>query len=828
MKKIIGLILCLSIWYVGLSQVKSSVISEMIFNNENIFTSQKSLTAINILAWSNDFSVSADWVISNVPANGEDWIITTNAPAGTYSNSIGAINSTSAANGFALYDSDYIGSSGGTQDASIATSSAIDLTLYSNLEISFQQLYRRYQNEHCYVGISTNGSSWSNIEVNSSVSSGTTVSNTVTVDISAIADNEATVWVRFQYVGSWDYAWMVDDVEINGAVANQPEIILVNPDEAEQDETLSVSISGQYTHFTQGSETVWFEQASQTIMSGSNIVVQSSTQLSIDLAVPANAPIGMYDVKVQNPSDGIISKYNGFEVLSSSSSPGWSYTNTGSNHSILIPQFATITIDGTPVVTGDYIGVFYNDGGTFECGGYMIYDGSTNFLAAWGDDSGTPDKDGFDTGEEFVFKIWDSSSELEYNAVAVYETASFPNTGFYSPNGQSGISSLIATSQSTQTLSLAQGWGMFSTYIEPVDPSVVTVFSPVYSELIIIKNGNGQVYWPPFVDMIGNLIIGEGYQVNMSTAQTLDVTGTAVAPELTPISIQLGWSIFGYLRQTPADIVTMLSNVVSDIIIVKNASGSVYWPYWGVNGIGNLTPGQGYQINTSSTLSLVFPANSQNQKSILYFSQYTPIYYNTINPTGCNMSLAIPESSWNKIPAIGDEIGIFTSEGVLVGSTAFNGGNIALPVWGDDIYTFYTKEGMLPNEEFEIRLYQHATNRETTFTVESWIEGDGIYKTDGLSVAGKLLGNTKTALMQNIPNPCGVSTEIQFYLADDCSIKLQIFNSLGEFIEEIASGNFQEGKHSTTLNTFSYSAGNYFYTLNVGTEKLTKHFKVIK
>lgn len=827
MKKIYSFLLFLFILNVGVAQTKSAVSSGYIYNNEIVFSNQKSAKAVNNLYWSNDFSVVADWIISNSLGNGQNWVITTNSPAGTYSFPMGIIPSTTAANGFALYDSDYMGSSGGSQDASIYTSSSIDLSMGSNLELSFQQLYRRYQSEHCYVGVSTNGTTWTDIEVNASVPYLSTVSNTVIVDISALADNEPAVWIRFHYVGSWEYAWMVDDVEINGTSANAPEIILVNPDNAEQGESLSVAISGQYTHFTQGSETVWFEQASQTIMTGTNVTVQSPSQLSINLSVPFNAPTGMYDVKIENPTDGIVSKWGGFEVLPPTLSPGWVYTNTGVNHSILIPNFAAITISGAPIEVGDYIGVFYDDNGTFECGGFMVYTGLTSFLAAWGDDAGTSDKDGFANGEEFTFMVWDASDGLDYSATATYEITGFSNTAFYVTNGLSGISSLVAYSQQTQTLTLNQGWGIFSTYVIPSDPDIESVFLPVFNSITIIKNGAGLVYWPPFVDMINDMVIGEGYQVNMANATTLDITGIAVTPELTPVSVPLGWSIIGYLRQSPASIITMLSPVIANIIIVKDSQGAVYWPYWGVNGIGNMIPGKGYQINTNSPITITYPANSPSQKSIGFHSEYAPVEYEKVTPTGNNMTLAIPGSAWPSLPAIGDEVGIFTTDGKLVGSAVYGGGNMAIAIWGDDRYTFYQKEGMLPNEEFEIRLFDHASTQEICYQVSSWFEGNQYYKNDGLAVAGQLAQTMRTELFQNTPNPCQSGTEISFFLSGETYISLQVFNALGEFIEEIVSGHFDAGEHKSHLNTSHYPSGNYFYTLKADNNKFSKNFKVI-
>src|ERR1043165_6380325 len=56
------------------------------------------------IIWSDDFSNASNWVISNDVGSTDDWVIGTNGPSGAYM--IPAITSTTAANGFALYDSD--------------------------------------------------------------------------------------------------------------------------------------------------------------------------------------------------------------------------------------------------------------------------------------------------------------------------------------------------------------------------------------------------------------------------------------------------------------------------------------------------------------------------------------------------------------------------------------------------------------------------------------------------------------------------------------------------------------------------------------------------
>lgn len=83
----------------------------------------------------------------------------------------------------------------------------------------------------------------------------------------------------------------------------------------------------------------------------------------------------------------------------------WNYTNTGQNHSVMIPA-GSLFINGMAAVDTFLIGVFYNDGGQLECGGMLSYENSSTAFPVWGDDSYTTDKDGFSMGEPFSWFIY--------------------------------------------------------------------------------------------------------------------------------------------------------------------------------------------------------------------------------------------------------------------------------------------------------------------------------------------------------------------------------------------------------------------------------------
>ncbi len=287
-------------------------------------------------------------------------------------------------------------------------------------------------------------------------------------------------------------------------------------------------------------------------------------------------------------------------------SPGWYFSNTGTNHSILIQQSIPITINGVQIENGDYIGVFYDSLGTIACGGYLQWANTTSALTAWGSQPGL--NDGFAANESFTWMIWDASDSVSYEALADYNTVFFSDVGNFLPNGLSGLDALTASSIQTQTLNFPQGWSMFSTYIDPINPNIETVFQPIINDLVIVKTGLGAVYWPPFYNGIGNMIIGEGYQINVLLTTTLDIAGLAVVPENTSVALPAGWSMVGYLRQSTADLELMWTGILSEIIIAKTGDGFVYWPPF-VNQIGVLEPGKGYQLKLTNAAVLVYPAN---------------------------------------------------------------------------------------------------------------------------------------------------------------------------------------------------------------------------
>jgi hypothetical protein len=188
---------------------------------------------------------------------------------------------------------------------------------------------------------------------------------------------------------------------------------------------------------------------------------------------------------------------------------------------------------------------------------------------------------------------------------------SMPNQENYSTNGISAITDGSAIPPvSSQQIDLVSGWSIFSTYLGLDNMDVADALYPIYENLVIVKDFQGLAYLAAWeFNGIGDLTYGAGYQIKVSQNSTFELTGTYNAPEEAQITLPIGWSMFGYLRTAPADCIAVLQSISSDIEIVKNSTGAAYLPSWEFNGIGDLKPGEGYQIKMNSSQTLEFNSN---------------------------------------------------------------------------------------------------------------------------------------------------------------------------------------------------------------------------
>jgi N-acetylneuraminic acid mutarotase len=143
-------------------------------------------------------SAPSGWAVTNATGNG-GWEFDDPNPRG---------NNTGGSGGFAIIDSDYLGS-GKTEDTTLTTP-VTDFSASTSPDISFDTDYKSFTNGSADVDMTVDGgATWTNLWHHTSDS----VTGPAHVDLPMPqAAGKSAVQVRFHYVGTWAYWWELDNV----------------------------------------------------------------------------------------------------------------------------------------------------------------------------------------------------------------------------------------------------------------------------------------------------------------------------------------------------------------------------------------------------------------------------------------------------------------------------------------------------------------------------------------------------------------------------------------------------------------------------------------
>jgi hypothetical protein len=76
----------------------------------------------------------------------------------------------------------------------------------------------------------------------------------------------------------------------------------------------------------------------------------------------------------------------------------------------------------------------------------------------------------------------------------------------------------------------------------------------------------------------------------------------------------------------------------------------------------------------------------------------------------------------------------------------------------------------------------------------------------------------KYSLSQNYPNPFNPLTKIKFILPKQETVKIELYNTLGQKIETLLNKAMKAGHHEIEFNGSHLSSGIYFYQLQAGSD----------
>jgi len=93
------------------------------------------------------------------------------------------------------------------------------------------------------------------------------------------------------------------------------------------------------------------------------------------------------------------------------------------------------------------------------------------------------------------------------------------------------------------------------------------------------------------------------------------------------------------------------------------------------------------------------------------------------------------------------------------------------------------------------------------------IDFDGSYEYSNV-IEVDVNAPSEFVLEQNYPNPFNPSTVIKFSLPVDSKVTIDLYNTLGEKVDQLVNKEFSTGNHDVNFDASDLSNGIYFYTLN--------------
>lgn len=498
-----------------------------------------------------------------------------------------------------------------------------------------------------------------------------------------------------------------------------------------------------------------------------------------------------------------------------------SVPSTGLPYTIVITD---AMIDGSTIDVGDEIAVF---DGTL-CVGAGIFDGSFNFvLTAWEADPGAS-LAGYTDGNTMTFKIYDTSADLDAPSIATYSVGD----GTFGFNEFSALS-LNGTVYIIQEVPITAGaYNLISFNLLPRYSSSSTVFGGL-QDLQIVYNDAGGALIPPYsINTIGDIYFLDGYHAFSTTADTIFYEGTSINPYDWGILVEANkWNSISFLGEDNLAVTSAFdAAIVDSISIVQTSDGTSWIPGLGINTIGNLHPGTGYQIalSSQSDVTVYYQTNNGNSKELVTETP-EPNHFSFKN-TGLPYQIVVENPTIEDLPlAIGDELAVFDGN-VCVGASVYTGQQrVLLTAWAKDDRT--KLPGFESGHEMIFKIY--SIEKGEVLAAAKGLKSDNNLNFSASDYAYISLNGIYAGInnLSCYPNPFNDKTNISISLENKTNVYLRVVDISGRVVKiilntELESGNYNFDWTGDNSNGLMVPTGIYFIELNAGeyskTEKLIR------
>lgn len=381
---------------------------------------------------------------------------------------------------------------------------------------------------------------------------------------------------------------------------------------------------------------------------------------------------------------------------------------------------------------------------------------------------------------------------------------------------------------------LEKGWNLAASYFYPIHPNILDLADPYFDTMLILKDYQGDISVPSLaLNGIGEWDTNKGYQIKVTEDMKLKMAGAPLATEDNPLFMEEGWQIIPYLKQYPDSILFELALILSDVIIVKDNAGNVLFPEFEIDDIVVMEPFQAYWAKMADPSTLLYSDNYPGSPHPQIEKKKTDLKQFVLNDlnTGNNATLILPAEVLREAIELNDEIGVFTSDGLLCGAGVFEGRNLAIAIWGDDPQTNGVADGALAGEPFEIRIWSKHSDevRTAALTLRT---GEPVFFTNEIYILDQLeLDVTSTKMAPSAlhfkyyPNPTNGKIYFSFRLPQTTDVHLSVHSLDGKYARLLKNETFAKGLHEFSEDLSALP--NALYVIRAVSGGASKAYKLI-